>query len=115
VQVESAVAKRPPPDEDTPELVLGPKGVELVFILPGGRERRLKAEQQPLGIGFEEDMPLVARVIRAGSEAERLKIQPDWKLKTVDGTSVFNTSVDFAFDALANAFKGLPEMRCAEA
>mmetsp|Transcript_63264 Transcript_63264/g.142272 ORF Transcript_63264/g.142272 Transcript_63264/m.142272 type:complete len:131 (-) Transcript_63264:289-681(-) len=111
VEVQHAIAKPTAAFEEEIAPVPKPKNpcVELVFALPGGGERLLKAEQKPLGVGFEEEVPLVVKVIRAGSVAEHLQIQPEWKLKKVDGTDVFNTSVDAAFDALANAFKGLPD------
>jgi len=81
---ESAVAAA------TCSLVLG-------FLLPDGSEKTVSfmGERPPLGIAFKKKMPITVRKTAAGTASERLGVQEDWIVTTVNGEDI-SARTDFA-------------------
>jgi hypothetical protein len=65
-------------------------GLVLGFLLPDGSEQTVSfvGEKPPLGIAFKKRMPITVRKTAPGTASERLGVQADWIVTTVNGEDI---------------------------
>jgi len=70
--------------------------LEVVFGTGGGKEETKVFTQQPLGVDFCSQMPIVIIRIRIDGQAEELGIKLGWKVHSINGTPLAGMNIEKA-------------------
>mmetsp|Transcript_84183 Transcript_84183/g.146194 ORF Transcript_84183/g.146194 Transcript_84183/m.146194 type:complete len:166 (+) Transcript_84183:130-627(+) len=82
--------KTEPPAESTGAVskATDTDGFVVAFATPSGETKETCFKTKPLGLTFDNKVPLIISEIRPGEQAEALGLQLGWEFKVVAGTDI---------------------------
>ena len=86
-----------------------PPALRLDLLDAEGAPRSAIFDRRPLGICFSRTTPAVITEVNPGGQAESLRVQAGWSIKSVDGQDVARLQPALLVRLLASAAVGLPD------
>mmetsp|Transcript_154266 Transcript_154266/g.287611 ORF Transcript_154266/g.287611 Transcript_154266/m.287611 type:complete len:160 (-) Transcript_154266:39-518(-) len=84
----------------------------ILFDIGGGRTKELTFTFQPLGIAFENKMPIVVKGVLQGTAGAKEGVQINWAFKSIDGVSLQNMEFNDAKKVLVDRISTLQRRVC---